>query len=99
MEEAKGRLKSIYGLQVYVAARSQGSEQNFVFNGLSPATHRRRSRLCRKCTLGQSQVSATPPAYSMGVLEEVRGSSWQEVPAGQLWTQMGKQPSWPDSGS
>lgn len=34
----------------------------------------------------------------MGVLEEVRGSSWQEVPAGQLWTQMGKQPSWPDSG-
>lgn len=34
----------------------------------------------------------------MGVLEEVRGSSWQEVPVGQLWTQMGKQPSWPDSG-
>lgn len=34
MEEAKGRLKSIYELQVYVAARSQGSEQNFVFNGL-----------------------------------------------------------------
>lgn len=34
MEEAKGRPKSVSELQVYVATRSQGSEQDFVVNGL-----------------------------------------------------------------
>lgn len=34
MEEAKGRPKSVYELQVYVATRSQGSEQDVVVNGL-----------------------------------------------------------------
>lgn len=34
IEEAKGRPKSVYELQVYVATRSQGSEQDVVVNGL-----------------------------------------------------------------
>lgn len=41
-------------------------------------------RLGRKCTLGEELGgSAAIPARSTGILEEGRGSSWKEVPAGQ----------------